>query len=174
MGNPPRPLASRRVDAPTSQQTLQTSQTSKQAPRGRVYPPARSGPLPWSRLRDHRGPFEVYTIKQTLFQHFRFSAPPSPNAYTSNSPSELFWMHFSLSVIFSMILLKCAPRRCRKHNSHFDGPTACYSFRNFVCSTKYFVGSSHQCTIASPRPPRGLLEASPRPPNLLFNLQTSS
>ena len=38
--SPPRPLASRRVDALTQPPTLQTSQNlQKQSPRGRVYPP---------------------------------------------------------------------------------------------------------------------------------------
>ena len=37
--NPPRPCASRRVDALTEQQTLQTLKTSNKPTRGRVYPP---------------------------------------------------------------------------------------------------------------------------------------
>ena len=37
--NPPRPCASRRVDALTKQQTLQTSKTSNKPTRGRVHPP---------------------------------------------------------------------------------------------------------------------------------------
>ena len=39
MHHPPRPCASRRVDAPTKQQTLQTSKTSNKPTRGKVYPP---------------------------------------------------------------------------------------------------------------------------------------
>ena len=37
--NPPRPLASWRVDFSTRQQTLQTSKSSNKPTRGRVYPP---------------------------------------------------------------------------------------------------------------------------------------
>ena len=37
--NPPRPCASRRVDASNQHQTLQTSKTSNKPTRGRVYPP---------------------------------------------------------------------------------------------------------------------------------------
>ena len=37
--NPPRPCASRRVDASNPHQILQTSPTSKKPTRGRVYPP---------------------------------------------------------------------------------------------------------------------------------------
>ena len=37
--NPPRPCASRRVEAPTKQQTLQTLKPLNKPTRGRVYPP---------------------------------------------------------------------------------------------------------------------------------------
>ena len=52
--NPPRPCASRRVDALKQHQTLQTSKTSNKPTRGRVYPPptpSRTVRLKWLFVR---------------------------------------------------------------------------------------------------------------------------
>ena len=85
--NPPRPLASRRVDPLNQFQTLQSSQTSKQAPGGGftlpLPPPNRPGSLGQSSSVECSCPF-----RPLQNQHFRFLAPPSPHIYALYLPSD--------------------------------------------------------------------------------------
>ena len=62
-GNPPRPCASRRVEALNQHQTLQTSKTSSKPTKGRVYPP----PTPSQTVRLARSQFSL-TVARLLWK----------------------------------------------------------------------------------------------------------
>ena len=96
--NPPRPLASRRVDDPNQQQTLQTSKTSKQAPRVGYHPippPIRSGRI-YPRIMCDYPPILLQSSSIPLPFLLQSSCIPPPIILqlSSNAPPTIETVHF--------------------------------------------------------------------------------
>ena len=104
MRNPPRPCASKRVDALNQAMNPPNPKTSKQAHKGEGLP----SPYPLPDAPAHSAiilagtlvalfTLQKVVVKPILFQNVRFLAPSAALIYPSHLPSDLFWLHFSLS-----------------------------------------------------------------------------